>query len=68
MSSRYGTCADRDTLDAEVARLNAAGRDDTHIALILGVGRRSVLRSRTRQNLPAAVGPGGRPARRRVAA
>lgn len=65
--SRYGTCPDRATRDAEIARLNAAGRDDTHIALTLGIGRRTVLRSRTDNDIPAAAGPGGRPVKRQVA-
>lgn len=66
--SRYGRFPDQASFDAEVKRLYNRGRDDTTIAYSTDSGRRSVLRSRQRQELPALFGPGGRPVKRLAAA
>lgn len=58
--SRYGSCPNRATFDADVAHYHAAGHDDCSIAFILGVWPKTVARSRERQELAALYGPGGR--------
>jgi hypothetical protein len=47
------------SMDAEVKRHHAAGMDDGVIAFRMGLSRRTVLRSRQRQNLPVNYAPQG---------
>lgn len=57
--SRYAGDA-TPTFDAQVKTLYTKGRNDTEIGLALGVHRRTVQTSRSRQQLPALYGPAGR--------